>query len=39
MRLWQVALAGFVGVPVVVWWIEAVELHFSVRRWRKEEQS
>jgi hypothetical protein len=37
--LWQVALAGFVGVPVVVWWIEAVELHFRVRCYRKEEQS
>jgi hypothetical protein len=39
MSLWQMALAGFVGVPVVVWWIEAVELHFQVRRWRKEDQT
>jgi hypothetical protein len=39
MRLWQVALCGFVAVPILSWWIEAVELHIRVRRYRKEDRA
>jgi hypothetical protein len=39
MRLWQMALAGFVAVPILSWWVEAIEIHIRVRRYRKEEQS
>jgi hypothetical protein len=39
MRLWQMALAGFVAVPVLSWWVEALELHIRVRRRRKAGES
>jgi hypothetical protein len=39
MSLWQQVLVGIVAVPIISWWIEAIQLVIRVRRWRKGERS